>query len=83
MLYFGCIVFDANTLEGKLSTGEAIEVVGYKHATTQLMLESKNDMEELRATLVRHDAIDDYEMGFHFMNGKGGKMEKMHILKCL
>jgi len=36
-------------------------------------------MEELRDTLVRHDGIDDYKMGMHFMNGKGGKMEKMHI----
>ena len=79
MLYFGCICFDAQTLQGKLSTGAAIEVVGYKNAATQLMLDSKNDMEELRDTLVRHDGIDDYKMGMHFMNGKGGKMETMYV----
>ena len=79
MLYFGCICFNAKTLEGKLSTGEAIEVVGYKDDATKLMLDSKNDPEALRATLVKHDAKDDYVMGMHFMDGKGGKMEKMDI----
>ena len=79
MLYFGCICFNAKTLEGKLSIGDAIEVVGYKDDATKLMLDSKNDPEALRATLVKHDAKDDYVMGMHFMDGKGGKMEKMHI----
>ena len=79
MLFFGCICFDAKTLEGKLSTGQLIEVVGYKDDATQLKLDSKNDTEALRDTLVKLDAKDDYVMGLHFMNGKGGKMEKMHI----
>ena len=77
MLYFGCICFDAQTLAGTLSTGAAIEVVAYKDATKAL--NSKNNTEELKAMLVGLDAKDDYEMGMHFMHGKGGKMETMDI----
>jgi hypothetical protein len=77
MLYFGCLCCDAQTLVGTLSTGDAIEVTGYKNKTTAL--NSKDNMDELRATLAAHDAKDDYEMGMHFMNGKGGKMETLDL----
>ena len=79
MLYFGCACFDADTLEGCISTGQPVHVTSYKNADTKKTLDAEKDLQELKETLVQLDEKDDYAMSTHFMSGHGGKMETMDI----